>query len=77
MSEETLVILINIIAYDCFLTLFNIYVRFLEAALYLLHYRIFKVQLLAVHHCLHIGFGQQLSGLQDNAVGTGFKYVHP
>ena len=77
MTEETLVILINIIAYDCFMTSSFIEDRFLEAFHYLLQYRIVKDQLLAVHHCLHIGFGQQLSGFQDNAVGTGFKYVHP
>ena len=70
-TEETLVILVDVIVEECFLTHGFVEHRPAETLEYLLQNGLIEHHALAVEHTLHITLRKQFTTLQDDAVGSG------
>ena len=77
MTQETLVILVNLVVHQRFLLGQLGIDGTLEALYNLTQDRLIKHQLLAVHYTLNIMAGQQFASLENDAVGTSVQDVDP
>ena len=77
MAQETLVVLINLVVDEGFLTSQLRRDSMLEAIDNLLQDGLVEYQLLAFHDGHHVTTRQQFATLQNDAVGTRIEHVHP
>ena len=77
MAQEALVILVYLIIDESLLAHQLAIHALLEAIHYLVQDRLIEHHLLAAHAASHIATSQQLATLQDDAIATGIKHIHP
>ena len=77
MTEETLVVLVDLVVHERLLLHELTAHGSLEALDNLLEDRFVEHQLFAIHHGRHIATSEQFACLQDDAVGTSIEHIHP